>query len=575
MKYLWLFLFPFCLYGSYRVEFEGVTDSKTLKEMKRASNLTSLHKREPPSINALKYRADSDIPSLIKVLQANGYYEGRVTIQFLDEMGETVVMIRVNPGPRYKLESFEIDINCKCCPIDLEKIGIRLGKPVETEPILDAELKVLEKLSECGYPLAKIASREMLVDAKTKTVSVILHINASTQVTFGPLTVTGQTEILEKFIERKIAWKQGETYNSALVEKTQDALIDTSLFSSVLITHAESPLENEQLPMRVEVVENKHKSVNIGVSYQTVFGPGLTFGWENRDIARMGRTLSFQGDVTRISQTGVATYLHPDFFKIDQNMILQAQASHEDIFAYSMRSYSLSDRVERILNRKLRGSIGIKGDRLLVTSSAQNGNYWLLAAPLYLRWSSSNSLLDPTRGGTIEYTTTPAFNSADLNNFYWIQEFTGSLYNRLDPQSRIVIAQKLTIGMTFSNGLSGIPLCNRFLGGTEEDLRGYRYKSVSPLEDGKPLGGRSAVYYSFEMRFRVLNALGLVPFFDLGNVQLREVPTADGKWYKSTGLGFRFFTFMAPFRIDLAFPLNRREEIDPHYKIIASIGQMF
>lgn len=256
-------------------------------------------------------------------------------------------------------------------------------------------------------------------------------------------------------------------------------------------------------------------------------------------------------------------------------MIAQAEAAHEDIYAYSIRSYSLMDRFERILSPHLRGSLGLRGDRLYVTASVHNGNYWLLQLPLYLRLSSANDLLNPTRGATLEYTTTPAFNSADVNNFYLTQNLMGSTYWALDSKEKVVLAQKVTLGMICSNGIDAIPLSNRFLGGTEEDLRGYRYKSVSPLEHHKPIGGRSAVYYSFETRLRATRVLGLVPFFDIGNVYLTEYPTLKGKWLKSVGLGFRFFTFMGPFRVDLALPLDRRPGIDPHYKILASIGQMF
>lgn len=567
---------------SYNVEFEGLDDSKALKEIKLASHLTSLKKRPPASINALRYRADSDIPSLLKVLQAHGYYEGKVNIQIHEIYNDVNVIVMIDPGPRYRLESFDIHLYCQspettndCCHVSLGDAGVQLNKPAQTEAILDAELKVLQRLSECGYPLAKIENRDVVVDGKTKGVRVKLDVKTGQKAEFGPTAFVGAKRVKPRYIEQKLQWDEGEEYDSRLVDKTQNLLIDSGLFSSVLISHEENLSSNGEIPLKIEVSETKHKSVNVGVSYQTVFGPGVTFGWANRNVGGMGRTLSFQGDITRISQTGVATYLHPDFNRIGQDMIAQAQAAHEDIFAYSMRSYSIMDRFERQINRRLRGGLGLKGDRLYVTESVQNGNYWLLEMPLYIRWSSANSLLNPTRGGTLEYTVTPALNVADSSDFYLTQQFTGSIYNALDEKEKIVLAQKLTLGFIFSNGLPAVPLCNRFLGGTEADLRGYRYKSVSPLVHGKPIGGRSAIYYTFETRFRLTNTIGLVPFFDMGSVYTTEYPTLHGKWFKSAGLGFRFFTFMGPFRVDLAFPLDRRKDIDTAYKVFVSIGQMF
>jgi translocation and assembly module TamA len=567
---------------SYHVEFEGLDDSKALKEIKLASHLTSLKKRPPASINALRYRADSDIPSLIKVLHAHGYYEGKAHIQIHEILNQVYVNVIIEPGPRFLLESFDIHLYCEvpevaneCCQVHLEDAGVELHKPARTGAILEAELKVLQKLSECGYPLAKIEGREAIVDGKTKSVRITLNVKTGQRTEFGPTTIVGTKRVKPKYLQQKLKWKEGEQYDSRLVDETQNALIDSGLFSSVLITHEETLSANGEVPLKIEVNETKHKNVNIGVSYQTVFGPGVTFGWANKNVGGMGRTLSFQGDITRISQTGVATYLHPDFNRVGQDMIATAEAAHEDIFAYSLRSYSLMERFERQINRRLRGSLGFSGDRLFITASSQNGNYWLFEAPFYIRWSSSNSLLNPTRGGTLEYTVTPALNVAESKEFYLTQQFTGSIYNALDKKERVVLAQKLTLGFIFSNGLAAVPLSNRFLGGTEIDLRGYRYKSVSPLLHGKPLGGRAAIYYTFESRFRLTKTIGLVPFFDMGSVYTTEYPTWHGKWFKSAGLGFRFFTLIGPFRVDLAFPLDRRKGIDSAYKVLVSIGQMF
>lgn len=566
----------------YNVEFQGLNDSRALKEIRLASSLTTLKKRPPASLNALSYRADSDIPSLLKVLHAHGYYEAKVSIRIQEIRNNVTVIVMIEPGTRYRLESYSIHLYCEspdvpndCCHISLGDAGVQLDKPVRAEAILDAELKVLQRLSECGYPLAKIENREVIVDGKTKTVRVQLHVKTDQRAEFGPTTIVGSSRVKTHFVEQKLQWKENAPYDSRLVEKTQNLLIDTGLFNSVLISHEETLSPNGSIPLKVEVSETRHKSINLGVSYQTVFGPGVTFGWANHNVGGMGRTLSFQGDVTRISQTGVAMYVHPDFNRIGQDMIAKAQAAHEDIFAYSMRSYSLMDRFERQINRRFRGSLGLKGDRLYVTDSVHNGNFWLVEMPFYLRWSTANSLLNPTRGVTLQYTVTPAFNVADSSEFYLTQQFTASMYHALDKKEKIVIAQKFTVGSIVSNGLDAVPLCNRFLGGTEEDLRGYRYKTVSPLRGRKPIGGRSAIYYTLETRFRLTDMIGLVPFLDMGSVYKTESPSFHGKWYKSTGLGFRFFTFMGPFRVDLAFPLDRRKEIDTAFKVLVSIGQMF
>ena len=271
---------------------------------------------------------------------------------------------------------------------------------MRTQEILNAELKALARLSECGYPLAKIENREVIVDGRSKQVRVVLNIKTGEKARFGPTLVTGTKKVKPLYIQQKLEWKEGEQYDSRKVTSTQDELIDSGLFSSVLITHEEGLLASGELPLKIDVSESKHKSVNVGVSYQTVFGPGVTFGWANRNVGRMGRTFEFQGDITRVSQTGVVRYIHPNFLRVDQSIIAVGEAQHEALYAYSMRSYSLMDRFERRLTSHLRGSLAFQGERLYVTESVHNGNFWLIEFPMLLRWSTANDLLNPTRGSS-------------------------------------------------------------------------------------------------------------------------------------------------------------------------------
>ncbi len=586
-RYLFFFLIPACLHAaaiSYSVDFQGVSDADTLKTLKAVSQLSSLKKHPPASINALRYRAESDVPDLMKALRAQGYYEATLSIRIDETSSDARVIIDIHPGPVYRIEIFDIRLQSdpgsreiECPKVPLSALGIALDKPALSQKIIEAELLLLQNLSGCGYPLAKIDKREVIVDGKGKSVQVYLDVQAGPYAQFGKQSIEGNTRVKNRLIEGKISWKEGECYNSELVAETQKKLFDTGLFSSVLVTHAEELTEDHALRMRIEVAETKHRSINIGASYQTFFGPGITFGWEHRNISGLGRKLSLQGDLTKRSHTGVAIFLIPDFRRAGQDYIWQAQAFHEEIIPYSLRSYSLMNRLERKINEGLTVSLGGRLEKLYITSSAHNGVYPLLELPFYFRWSSANSLLNPTKGAVLQYTITPSTRLQKKPDCYLVQELVQSVYYPLTKNERVVLAQQITLGMILSDSLGVVPLSKRFLGGSEDDLRGYRYLTVSPLnEEHKPLGGRSAIFYTFETRFRLTQTIGLVPFFDLGNVYLPSIPHFKGKWYKSTGLGFRYFSFIGPLRLDLAFALDRRKDPpDPPFRILLSMGQTF
>jgi len=587
MRAFFAFLFfPIYLIASeisYTVEFEGVDDAALLSAMKSISQLTSLKKHPPTSLNALRHRAESDIPDFLKLLKARGYFEAKVAVRVQEIEEKAQAIITVYKGPRYTIGSYtiflyqEVKEECFVCPhVTLEKIGITPGENADAFKILDAELKMLQLLAGCGYPLARVKEREMVADGATKTLEITIDVRTGIPCTFGSVTIVGNTEVKSSFIQKKIAWNFGDVYNAFLVERTQKQLLDTGLFSSVVITHGQDTEKTGILPMKIEVSETKHRSVNVGISYQTFYGPGITFGWENRNVAGLGRRFHIQGDVTKRSHSGIATYMLPDFGKMGQDYLWQAEAMHQSIIPFSERSYSLLNRLERKVGKNIRVSMGAKLEKLYVTSSVDNGIFYLLEVPLYFRWSSANDLLNPTKGATFEYRAIPSTQLNTLTALYFINRITQTFYTSITQSDRVVLAHKFEVGSIPSHTLAAIPVPKRFFGGTEEDLRGYGYLSVSPLGDHrKPRGGKSLLFYTFETRFRCTQKIGIVPFFDMGAVYLSSVPNFKGKWFKSTGFGLRYFTFFGPLRFDLAFPLDRRPHIDPYYRILVSIGQMF
>jgi translocation and assembly module TamA len=579
--YVLAFLTPLMLLAGpidYKVHFVGLDDKAALETVKGATFLTTLKEKKPISINALRYRAESDIPDILKALHAHGYYDASAQVQIVQEGDEVDVFVMIEPGPVYTIGSFETSVTSDGSylpSLPLDALGIELGAPANAPVIIDAEQKGLTLLSECGYPLADVVDRQIIADYKTKEVGVHLTIEAGPITYFGESVIKGSPRVKKKLFDNKTAWKEGAVYDSKLVEETQKKLLDTGLFSSVIITHDETPSDKKELRMRIEATETKHKSVNVGASYQTFFGPGLTFGWENRNVSRLGRTLSLKGDVTARTHTGTATFFVPDWWKVDQDYVFQAQAMQESIFTYHERSYNITQRIERRIDTRYRVSIGLKLERLFVTNSVHDGTFSLLEVPLYFRFSSANHLLDPTKGQTLEVKLIPSMNFSDLDRYYLSTSVSYAFYTQVTPTNYFVIANLIMVDSIWSPKLGSVPVPKRVLGGTDDDLRGYRFKTVSPLDGHKPIGGRFGLFYTLEGRFRISKTIGIVPFFDLGEVELSSFPKWDEKWYKSAGIGLRYFTFLGPIRFDVAFPIDRRKHIDSRYRILVSIGQTF
>ena len=88
------------------------------------------------------------------------------------------------------------------------------------------------------------------------------------------------------------------------------------------------------------------------------------------------------------------------------------------------------------------------------------------------------------------------------------------------------------------------------------------------------IGGRSLFNASAELRVRVTDTIGIVPFFDAGNAFATSFPNFSEPLATAVGVGLRYYTAIGPIRADVAFPLERRAGSGP-VAFYVSIGQAF
>ncbi|MBI3508994.1 MAG: BamA/TamA family outer membrane protein [Chlamydiia bacterium] len=577
---------PLFGYGlSYDVEFLGLNDKAAFKALQDASQLVHLQNRPPPSINGLRYRIASDIPELIEVLHAYAYYEAAITSEIQSKEDGYHVVVYIDPGPQYLLSSYEVFKEPTCketlvlpeCALEAPDLGLTLGKPALSVDIVNAELELLTQLSRCAHPLASVEHRKVEVDMEEKAVHAAACIQEGPAAKFGPTLIYGLKGVKPDFIEGRIAWKEGDPYDADRLEETQQRLLKTDLFSSVLISHGDELDERGELALKMRLSEVKHRQLSLGAFYATEDGFGGSLRWIHRNLRGMGEILSIDVDASKRWIAGLIVYKKPDFFRYNQTYRALAQLMRENIRpTYLAFTYRFANYIDRKIEEKGTMSMGLKIEHITVTKSANNNTYLLLGLPLSGKYDATDNELDPSRGFTVTYQFTP-YQSMDYGHQHFVkQRLTGTCYLPIMEKRNLVLALRVQLGSIAGARQSYVPLSKLFLGGSLDELRGYRYKTVSPLNSShQPLGGRSAIYATAEGRIRLTKTIGLVPFADFGTVSFSEVPEWNTKWYKSVGVGLRYFAYFGPLRFDIGFPLNKRSAIDPNFTIYAAVGQAF
>ncbi|MGE5838612.1 MAG: autotransporter assembly complex protein TamA, partial [Deltaproteobacteria bacterium] len=285
--------------------------------------------------------------------------------------------------------------------------------------------------------------------------------------------------------------------------------------------------------------------------------------------------LSFLATFADFVLSAEGGYLKPFFLRKDQFLRLSSRLADDEPDAYSsrnLRSYSV---VERNVTERLRvgGGLGFKVSK--VTQLDEINRFTYLSLPLSMEYNGSDDPLDPTRGNRLGLKAEPYWDPFNDNPGFTKGYGRYRHYLQLSKDPSLVLAGGIGAGAIVGADSSAIPADERFYAGGGGSIRGYAYQSVGPLKNGVPVGGNYLVELSFEMRLKVSERIGVVGFLDGGNAFAEPDPDFGQGLLWGTGIGFRYYSPVGPFRLDIGFPLDRRPGLDDSFQVYVSLGQAF
>ncbi len=566
---------------AYEVRWEGNAEKSILQDLQSVSDSLKWKDRPPATTGLLRRRAEEDLEQFLKVLRSAGYYGAEVSLDIDEKEDVPVVIFRIDPGEVFKIESVqwtaaETDraILRKLPPPD--DLGLRKGDPARARAILDAERGLIRAFHRHARPFARVEDRRVVVDHRDRTVRVTFHLDPGPPAKFGSTAVTGLKTVSERTVRNRLHWKEGEPWNADLIAETRKELARSELFSLVQITPDEELDEEGRLPLSLDVGERKHRSIKLGASYKTDEGPGGRFSWEHRNLLHHGEKLQLSITGSTLTTAFDASFEKPDFLTPRQTLRLASKLASEDTDAYNSRYLDSAITVERTAVRAFKWSVGPGFRWSRVEQLEETDEFALLFLQSGLVWDRSDDLLDPTRGGRLTLHLAPYWDTLGTASTFVRGSASYSHYFRLMERPLVVFAARAGLGSIAGAERSAVPADLRFYAGGGGSVRGYPYQTLGPLADDKdPIGGRSLLEINAEMRYRVTRDIGLVAFLDGGSAFESSTPDFGEDVLWGAGLGLRYHTPIGPLRLDVAVPLQKRDEIDDWFQVYVSIGQAF
>lgn len=566
---------------AYDLSITGIEDRQLLDILESASQLRALIKRPPATVAGLGRRARNDLERLRATLKSEGYYAATLSYQVDATARPVTVRLNVVPGGRYTLSAFKVEYLGEAAPASpdqptLQDLGIRIGMPARAPALRGAERKVTAILGERGYPFAKVTNLKAVVNHPERRMTVHVTVDPEMRARFGPLAVVGLTSVDVSYIRRLVTWGEGDIFDRRKVASTRSVLSATNLFISIKISIAPKLDEQGRLPVTIELSERPHRSVGAGLSYSTDIGFNGEVYWEHRNI--LGRNERLRATITgaEIGQRGKLEFRKPAFLAHNQALLSEASITNRDTDAFEEQSVAATVALERQYRSNWRATLGVTGEFAKVTDNFEDHYAKLFGLPVTASRATTDDPLNPTRGFKLNLSATPYVGTYDEALSFLRMRAGGSTYHAIDKGKRFVAASRLRIGSLVGASRESLPADKRFYAGGGGSVRGYEFERVGPLDfSNDPLGGRSLIELSGELRVRVTEKFGIVPFIDGGTVFDDSYPSFNETIRWAAGLGLRYFTGFGPLRADVAFPINGRDGVDDTFEFYISIGQAF
>ena len=580
----------------YSVTVEGLDDlpqEDAIRALFAANSTLDENDDDPANAAQLDRRAKGDAVLLTDILRANGYYDPVIATRIENAPagatppGRLVVALTVTPGPQYLFSSVSLpglEATGPNAPAIREAFGVDVPDPVIAQDVLNGEIALKLELGQRGYPFAKVAERDIVIDHTADAASLTQPVDPGGLRRFGNIRVTGNPPFSSRHVGIISRFERGGVYDQRLIDDLRRALIATGVIATAQVTPTPTA-DPELVDINVALTAAPLRTLAGEVGYGTGEGFRIEGSWQHRNFFNPEGAVTIRGIAGTEEQLASVSLRRNNFRRRDQILTAQIAASNLDREAFRAKTFTLAAGLERQTNiiwqKEWTWSIGAEliasdeRDVSLATGQNRRRTFFIGALPTALGYDGSDDLLDPTRGFRLSGRLSPEASFQGSAFGYARGQLDGSFYYPVSE--KIVVATRARIGSIAGASRDRIAPSRRFYAGGGGSVRGYGYQRIGPLDaDNDPIGGRSLAEFSLEGRIRLPyfgGNFGVVPFVDAGTISTSLYPRI-GDLRVGAGVGLRYYSNFGPIRIDVGVPLNPREGDSP-VAVYVSLGQAF
>ncbi|MCY2951020.1 MAG: BamA/TamA family outer membrane protein [Planctomycetota bacterium] len=550
---------------------------------------------------------DQDVASIRQYYQGKGFFDVRVgrKIVVSPTQGEVMVDFVIEEFRRYTIECITFQGNQSIPEADLRKnLKLTDGMPYDQDLVKRDIRQIVRDYSPLGFIfLAQEANppdeylrisdqrRFRLKDAGK--VELVYDIHEGRPFRLGRIIVKGNAKTQDKVIDREMRVVPGQLWNSSELQRAQDRIKATNLFTAVTMTPIGDEPETRDLLVEVTETTTARFLIGAGITSNAGILGNLTYEQRNFDITNWpsspgeffsNRAFTGSGQLFRASiepgtqltrarvdwvepwifdqpyRFGASAYLsqrlRPDWVETRTGARLSLGRRFGDIWSAGVFLRGENVDISNIHDEALRAREVVEND----------GDHWLTTAGPEIRRDTTDSPILPSTGTITSFTWE---HYGALGGEYNFDKFSAG-WNAYTTLYEDLIDRKTILGLSADVGYitDSPPFFEAFYAGGIGSVRGFRYRGISPRSgiDEDPIGGNFLITGSAELSFPLAgDVLRGVVFADVGTV---ETDVRIGTLRSAVGFGFRLtlpFFGQLPMALDFAFPVTKNDQDDTRF----------
>ncbi len=467
-----------------------------------------------------------------------------------------------------------------------------------------------------GFMFAQFDSTVVVTDTIDDKADMTIYFTPGKEYHIDTVMVTtsgdGAPYVKENMLRDISDIRSGELYNLDKLRQSQQRLFRTGLFNSIVLSGVEQDTTDSKVPIKLDanigklnelspeiIVNNQQNALNagLGLSYirRNFFGNArkltvsTSFGVQdvfNVDYGSLFRKFSFR-DTTllgyldaRITLEQPYLFSKPIFGTWENYATINKQTRYNNTvygskitFDFELPRFTAINFLSTYYNVE-------QSNEVYRTNHDSLSRKLLSIIGADFGRTTTNEILFPTEGYLISILFEEANSLPYLIGKLGHDEFNGSLFYKVSLNSTFylslnqrrmsIFATKFKVGriQIYQGDYAGLPLNRTFYAGGSNSVRGWRSNELVPqnattvygINGVNVKGGTFLIEGSFEWRYKFVQTFGTALFFDYGNTWIGYDKFRYDQLALSPGLGFRYYSSVAPFRLDFAFKLYNPDD---------------